>query len=112
MDIVEILPDVDPAVSMAIWAIVLVIRGLIPANIIDIDGKQIIWTMVLLATVIVLAGRGEYNEINDVQTAANAVLTTLIIAAGAILTDGAAKRSGLSDTLRIPATLDGHTNTP
>lgn len=108
----EILPTIDPALMGAIWGIILVVRGIIPDRFISIDGKETIWTIALVASAIALTAKGEFEGVNDLQGVAQAVTTTFVTAAGAILTDGAAKASGLSETLRNVVTIGGRTNTP
>lgn len=103
---------VDPAISVAVWAVIFVLRGLIPAKLISIDGKETLWTMAVAGAALVLMARGDFNDLNTAQEIATAILSVFTTAAGAVLTDGAAKKAGLSESMRKVVTLGGRTNTP
>lgn len=108
----DFMPTIDPALSAGVWAIIFVLRGLVPSKIVNIDGKEVLWSMAVVASAIALVGRGDLNDAVSLQDFATIILSIATTAAGAVLTDGAAKMSGLSTTLRKAVTLGGRTNTP
>lgn len=104
--------EIDPVLMGMVWATIFVLRGLIPERLISIDGKATLWGMALVGSVLALAANGTFNGLETTQEVAGAVLAVFATTAGAIMADGAAKYSGLSETLREVVTLGGRTNTP
>ncbi len=103
---------VDPAISVAVWGVIFVLRGLVPAKLVSIDGKETLWTMAVAGAALVLVARGDFNDLDTVQDIASSILSVFTTAAGAVLTDGAAKKAGLSESMRRVVTLGGRTNAP
>lgn len=102
--------DIDPAVAAAIWATVFVLRGLIPKGVVNLDGKVVIYGLVLVASVFYWYQTAEDNTPNDTEAVVEAVITILTTGIGAIMLNGAASASGLSPVLRRVVTINGKIN--
>lgn len=102
--------DIDPAVAAAIWATVFVLRGLVPKGVVNLDGKMVIYGLVLVASVFYWYQNAEDNTPNDTEAVVEAAITVFTMAIGAVMINGAATASGLSPVLRKVVTVNGKLN--
>ena len=104
--------NIDPAVAAAIWATVFVIRGLIPKGVVNLDGKMVIYGLVLVASVVWWYQNSEDNTPDDADAWIEAGLSIVTNAVGAIVINGGMSASGLGGALRKVVTVNGKANAP
>ncbi len=92
----------------AVYAIVEVIRGLLPAQWLSIDGKIRVWILVTVASVAVVF-QGD-PPVVDTQDFLDIGVDVISLAIAAIVANGAVASSGLKTVVRKVATLGGTTN--
>jgi hypothetical protein len=104
--------EVDPLMIASVWAMVFLIRARIPAGLINLDGVGRMWGLVLVASTVVYAQslNGVYPD--DITSGLVDALNVLVLAGAAIVADGGAKMSGLSETLRKYVTIGVKSNQP
>lgn len=102
------MPEIDPAQVIAVFAIVEVIRGLLPSRWLKIDGRIRVWTLVLAASVVIIVRIApEPSNIKDLLNIAGDVL---MLAVASVVANGAVVGSGLKEPVRKVVTIGGRIN--